>query len=109
MVRITGEDGRGRVGASAATAQPAGPLTGGRALLSAEEFFALADEVLVQFERAPFAENGSQRAIIEVRPDDRVLQIVAGPGSGKTEVLVWRVLFELLVRGSEASSVLLTT
>ena len=41
-------------------------------------------------------------AIIEVRPDDRVLQIVAGPGSGKTEVLVWRALFELLVRGSES-------
>ena len=49
--------------------------------------------------RAGFGEL--QRAIVEVRDADAVLQILAGPGAGKTEVLVWRVLYELFVRGAE--------
>ncbi len=51
-------------------------------------FFALVDEVFVDARRAPLGHDGPQRAIIEVKPGDRVLQIVAGPGSGKTEMLV---------------------
>lgn len=50
--------------------------------------------------------------IITVRPDDRVLQILAGPGSGKTENLVSRILFELFVgtdKPTPASEILVTT
>ncbi|HYH64959.1 MAG TPA: UvrD-helicase domain-containing protein [Urbifossiella sp.] len=47
--------------------------------------------------------------IITVRPDDRVLQILAGPGSGKTEVLVWRVLYDLCVLGTPSERVMVTT
>jgi hypothetical protein len=46
---------------------------------------------------------GPHRDIITVRDDDRVLQILAGPGSGKTEMLVWRVLYDLCVRGTPAT------
>lgn len=72
-------------------------------------FFELVDEVLVSVGRAPLDPSGSQRAIVEVTPQDRVLQILAGAGSGKTEMLVWRVLYELLVLGTAASSVIVTT
>jgi DNA helicase-2/ATP-dependent DNA helicase PcrA len=75
--------------------------------LSGDDFFTLVDAVLDEVGRPPF--GASQRAIVNVRNDDQVLQIVAGPGSGKTEVLVWRVLFELFVRGSEASRLMVTT
>jgi len=78
-----------------------------RATLSCEDFHALVDVVLAEVGRPPL--GAEQRAIIEVQDEDQVLQIIAGPGSGKTEVLVWRVLFELFVRGSEASRLMLTT
>ncbi|HQU46565.1 MAG TPA: ATP-dependent helicase, partial [Pirellulales bacterium] len=52
---------------------------------------------------------GVERQIIEVRAGDRVLQILAGPGSGKTEMLVWRVLYDLLVRGTPSNRVMVTT
>ena len=72
-------------------------------------FFQLVDKVLVDVGRAPLAPDGPQRAIIDIRDDDRVLQILAGPGSGKTEMLVWRVLFELFVRETPAKRVMVTT
>lgn len=72
-------------------------------------FFELVDEVLVEIGRAPLDQSGSQRAIVDVTPGDRVLQILAGAGSGKTEMLVWRVLFELIVLGTPASRVIVTT
>jgi DNA helicase-2/ATP-dependent DNA helicase PcrA len=78
-------------------------------LASAGTFFALIDEVLLEAGRAPLPPRGSQRRIIGVRPDDRVLQILAGAGSGKTEMLVWRVLFELLVLGTAANRIMVTT
>lgn len=78
-----------------------------RATISPETFFALVDAVLEGVERPPF--DSGQRAIVEVRDSDQVLQIVAGPGSGKTEVLVWRVLFELFVLGNDASRLMVTT
>jgi hypothetical protein len=33
--------------------------------------------------------------VVAIGKDERVTQILAGPGSGKTEVLVWRVLYEM--------------
>ncbi|ORA16383.1 hypothetical protein BST16_06670 [Mycobacterium asiaticum DSM 44297] len=72
-------------------------------------FFELVDEVLVEVGREPLDPAGPQRRIITVRPDDRVLQILAGAGSGKTEMLVWRVLYELMVLGTAASRVVVTT
>jgi DNA helicase-2/ATP-dependent DNA helicase PcrA len=72
-------------------------------------FFDLVDEVLISVGRAPLDPDGPQRAIVEVTPADRVLQILAGAGSGKTEMLVWRVLYELLVLGIPASRLIVTT
>ena len=74
-----------------------------------EEFFTLLDAVLLDNQREPLEPSGPQRAIIEVRPDDRVLQILAGPGSGKTEMLVWRILYELFVLKTPAERLLVTT
>jgi len=70
--------------------------------LEPSKFFELVDEVLTENNRAPLPKlkDGAQRAIIEVRDSDRVLQILAGPGSGKTEMLTWRVLYDLCVRGT---------
>jgi DNA helicase-2/ATP-dependent DNA helicase PcrA len=64
---------------------------------------------LISAGRAPLDPTGPEHRIISVRPDDRVLQIVAGPGSGKTEMLVWRVLYELLVLGADSRRVMVTT
>lgn len=72
-------------------------------------FFELVDEVLVGVGREPLDGGDPHRRIITVRPDDRVLQILAGAGSGKTEMLVWRVLYELMVLGTAASKVIVTT
>ena len=92
--------------AVSATVEPAAPETSAPAI-TAEGFFDLVDAVIVETGRRPFGE--SQRRIVEVRDDDVVLQILAGPGSGKTEVLVWRVLFELVVHAVEASRIMVTT
>lgn len=73
------------------------------------EFFALLDAVLLDNEREPLEPGSPQRAIIEVRGDDRVLQILAGPGSGKTEMLVWRILYELFVLKTPPERLLVTT
>jgi DNA helicase-2/ATP-dependent DNA helicase PcrA len=78
-------------------------------LLDPDEFFTLVDEVLAGVGRGPLRPRGPERQIIRVRSDDRVLQILAGAGSGKTEMLVWRVLYELFVQGTSANAVLVTT
>ena len=49
--------------------------------LTAGRFFDLVDEVIRETGRDPFGET--QRRIVEVRDDDAVLPILAGPGSGK--------------------------
>lgn len=77
--------------------------------VDAPTYFSLVDEVLVALGRDPLPAKGNQRAVIEVKGDDQVLQILAGPGSGKTEMLVWRVLYELLVGGTPANKVVVTT
>lgn len=85
----------------------AGPVASG--VVGPELFFELVNEVLQSVGRAPLDPRGAQRSIITVGDDDRVLQILAGAGSGKTEMLVWRVLYELVVRGTLASRVMVTT
>jgi DNA helicase-2/ATP-dependent DNA helicase PcrA len=71
------------------------------------DFFATANAVMARAGRPPLGQR--QRNIIEVCDTDRVLQILAGPGAGKTEVLVWRVLYELFVCGAQASRLMVTT
>ena len=80
-----------------------------RTLLASATFFELVDAVLVAVGRPPLDPSGPQRRIVTVEPTDRVLQILAGPGSGKTEMLVWRILYQLLVVGSGAETLLVTT
>lgn len=72
-------------------------------------FMELVDEVLSGLGRPPLPEDGSERAIITVGPNDRVLQIIAGPGSGKTEMLIWRILYDLFVLGTPSQRLLVTT
>ena len=72
-------------------------------------FLDLVDEVLLGVGRPPLDRKSAQPAIITVDDTDQVLQILAGPGSGKTEMLVWRMLYELVVRGTSAERVLITT
>ena len=78
-----------------------------RLRLTEFEFFQCVDEVLETAGRQKLEE--ANRRILSVHPEDRVLQILAGPGSGKTEMLVWRVLYELFVLGTAANRVLVTT
>jgi superfamily I DNA/RNA helicase len=80
-------------------------------LLPRSEFFRLASAVLKDNKRRelPAEDKGQHRSIIAIGDDDRVLQILAGPGSGKTEMLVWRVLFDLCVRGTPSDAVMVTT
>lgn len=72
-------------------------------------FLDLADQVLLSVDRAPLERSGPQVRIIPVRDDDQVLQILAGPGSGKTEMLVWRIVYELVVRRTPPERLLVTT
>jgi len=74
-----------------------------------EAFFEILDDVLVSFGREKLEEGSAQKRAIEVLPSDHVLQILAGPGSGKTEVLIWRVLYELFVKSTPATRLLVTT
>lgn len=75
--------------------------------MDANIFLTLLDEVLVGAGRQPLDAN--TRKIVSVEPTDRVLQILAGPGSGKTEMLVWRVLYDVIVRGTPSRRVMVTT
>jgi superfamily I DNA/RNA helicase len=71
-------------------------------------FLDLVDEVLGREGRA-LDRKSAQPAIITVEGGDQVLQILAGPGSGKTEMLVWRLIYELVVLGTAAERLLITT
>lgn len=77
--------------------------------MNADEFFDLLNN-LHEYGTRPRIEPGSARwDIITIRPEDRVLQILAGPGSGKTESLVSRILYELFVVETPAERLLVTT
>src|SRR6266498_3261381 len=77
--------------------------------LAKEALFDLVDELLVAADRGGLTADGPQRKIIEILPDDQVLQILAGPGAGKSEMLVSRILYELFVCGTDSSRVMVTT
>lgn len=77
--------------------------------VSPDDYFSVVDEVLVSLGRSNLSSSPSSRKIIEVLPTDRALQVLAGPGSGKTEAIVWRVLYELFVLGRPAGRLLVTT
>ena len=77
--------------------------------VAASTFFELVDGVLEAVGRARLSPDGPQRQIVMVHETDRVLQILAGPGAGKTEMLVWRVLYELFVVGTPSDRIMLTT
>src|SRR5438067_7037778 len=72
-------------------------------------FIELASQILKDTGRGELPKSGPQHRIITVEPEDQVLQILAGPGSGKTEALVWRVLFETFVHGVPSQRVMVTT
>jgi superfamily I DNA/RNA helicase len=72
-------------------------------------FLELVNQVLKDVGRDELPNGGPQQRIITIEPTDRVLQILAGPGSGKTEMLVWRVLYEVFVQGSPSQRVMVTT
>lgn len=77
--------------------------------LSSPEFLEILNKVLIKNDRLPLPQASPQWSAIQVQDQDRVLQILAGPGSGKTEVLVWRVLYEIFVNQVPSASLLVTT
>jgi DNA helicase-2/ATP-dependent DNA helicase PcrA len=77
--------------------------------IHASQFLHLIDYVISAAGRSPLAPAGPEKRISRIEDTDQVLQILAGPGSGKTEMLCWRVLFDILVRGTDASRILVTT
>jgi DNA helicase-2/ATP-dependent DNA helicase PcrA len=72
-------------------------------------FLELVNQVLKDVGRDELAKGSPQERIITIDPSDRVLQILAGPGSGKTEMLVWRVLYESFVLGVPCQGLMVTT
>jgi len=77
--------------------------------LSSADFLKILNRVLEKNDRLPLPQASPQWSTIQVHDQDRVLQILAGPGSGKTEVLVWRVLYEIFVNQMPPASLLVTT
>lgn len=76
--------------------------------LSHEDFVSRLEEANQErFDDDDWEFNATQRGAILA--DDGPLWITAGPGSGKTEVLVSRTLKLILVDGAEPGSILLTT
>ncbi|MFW6118919.1 MAG: UvrD-helicase domain-containing protein [Planctomycetota bacterium] len=75
-------------------------------MISADEFITLVRAAVPRFERFP--PNERQRRCVLASPDTP-LMIVAGPGSGKTTVLVLRALRLVFVDGLMPENVLITT
>jgi len=75
------------------------------------QFWSVLDVALIKSGRKPLDKVGSntERSIIDAGGSHQVLRILAGPGSGKTEMLVWRVLYDLIMSGTSAERILLTT
>jgi DNA helicase-2/ATP-dependent DNA helicase PcrA len=76
-------------------------------MIDSTTFLEILNEVMIRIGRK--ALSPTQWSAIRVFESDRILQILAGPGSGKTEVLIWRVLYEIFVNEIPASSLLVTT
>jgi len=77
--------------------------------LTEDVFFDSMNLALKEIPRGVISTDSVQWQIVRVAPEDRVLRILAGPGSGKTEMLVWRILYELFVSGVSSNEVLATT
>jgi superfamily I DNA/RNA helicase len=79
--------------------------------MEANQFWSVLDGALIKSGRKPLDKSGSktERSIISAAGPHQVLRILAGPGSGKTEMLVWRVLYDLIICGTKAERILLTT
>lgn len=73
------------------------------------QFFELANLVLIENGRAAMEWASRDEDPVTVDGRHRVLQIVAGPGSGKTEMVVWRVLYDLFVMRTPSAGILITT
>lgn len=78
-------------------------------MVTETQFFNLANGVLQETGRGSIPADSHEEKIIRVLANDRVLQILAGPGSGKTEMLVWRVLYELFVLETPSERLIVTT
>ena len=79
--------------------------------MKSKRFFDILDSALCHVGRKPLPPGNaiSERLIIASDPAIQVLRILAGPGSGKTEMLVWRVLYDLIMCKTNADRILLTT
>ncbi|MCY4570952.1 MAG: DEAD/DEAH box helicase [Candidatus Poribacteria bacterium] len=75
-------------------------------MIKLEDFVLLLRQAILRFEDSP--PNQSQEACI-VHPTETPLMIVAGPGSGKTTVLVLRALRLVFVDGFRPEEILITT
>ena len=75
-------------------------------MIALEDFVSLVREAIPRFEDSP--PNQNQEACI-VHPTKMPLMIVAGPGSGKTTVLVLRALRLVFVDGFRPEEILITT
>ena len=75
-------------------------------MIALEDFVSLVREAIPRFEDSP--PNQNQEACI-VHPTKTPLMIVAGPGSGKTTVLVLRALRLVFVDGFRPEEILITT
>ena len=75
-------------------------------MIALEDFISLVRKAIPRFENSP--PNQNQEACI-VHPTETPLMIVAGPGSGKTTVLVLRALRLVFVDGFRPEEILITT
>ena len=75
-------------------------------MIALEDFVSVVREAIPRFKDSP--PNQNQEACI-VHPTETPLMIVAGPGSGKTTVLVLRALRLVFVEGFRPEEILITT
>ena len=75
-------------------------------MIELNNFVSLARKAIPQFQDSP--PNKNQEACI-IHPAEKPLMIVAGPGSGKTTVLVLRALRLVFVDGFRPEEILITT
>ena len=73
-------------------------------MISYEEF----EDIVVKILNRDISSNNDQRSAI-LSPSNKSLFIVAGPGSGKTTVMVLKILKYLFVDDIEPNSILATT
>lgn len=77
---------------------------------SRNRFLECINRTMEHIGRAPidFRGNPAIAKIIQSE-SEHCFRILAGPGSGKTEMLVWRILYDLAIKETPASRILVTT